>query len=184
MSGHRKRRAGTSERQRAWYASAQFRMVQREASRQAAAAPKCGAKRKGDGQPCQNPGLENGRCRLHGGLTPKGDRWHVPRWPRAGAPAEKFDKKRRELDRRRERLAARVAAMTPAEREAYERRSRGARPGTPAERAQRQHDREARKLFAALEAAPPRKQSAEAQALAAEIARLEARRAELKGSGK
>ena len=44
-------------------------------------APKCGARRKGDHLPCQNLALENGRCRLHGGLTPKGENWHRPRWP-------------------------------------------------------------------------------------------------------
>lgn len=31
----------------------------------------CGAKKK-DGTPCQAPAMENGRCRIHGGLTPVG----------------------------------------------------------------------------------------------------------------
>jgi hypothetical protein len=33
----------------------------------------CGATtRRGPGQACKNPAMENGRCRMHGGLTPKG----------------------------------------------------------------------------------------------------------------
>lgn len=34
-------------------------------------APKCGAKTRAGGQ-CQQPAMENGRCRLHGGKTPVG----------------------------------------------------------------------------------------------------------------
>lgn len=30
---------------------------------------RCGAHRKFDGQPCQNPAMPNGRCRLHGGKS-------------------------------------------------------------------------------------------------------------------
>ena len=30
---------------------------------------RCGARRKRDGQPCQQPAMPNGRCRLHGGLS-------------------------------------------------------------------------------------------------------------------
>lgn len=32
----------------------------------------CGAKSRTHGRPCQQPAMANGRCRLHGGLTPKG----------------------------------------------------------------------------------------------------------------
>ena len=31
----------------------------------------CGARRKYDGQPCQNPAMPNGKCRIHGGRTPE-----------------------------------------------------------------------------------------------------------------
>src|SRR5215204_7634646 len=31
----------------------------------------CGAKTR-RGTPCQNPAMKNGRCRMHGGLTPRG----------------------------------------------------------------------------------------------------------------
>ena len=34
-------------------------------------APVCGARRKYDGQPCQNPAMRNGRCRMHGGKVPE-----------------------------------------------------------------------------------------------------------------
>jgi hypothetical protein len=33
------------------------------------AAPRCGARRKRDGQPCQGPAMANGRCRVHGGKS-------------------------------------------------------------------------------------------------------------------
>src|SRR5687767_7465413 len=32
-------------------------------------APRCGARRKHDGCPCQLPAMRNGRCRLHGGKS-------------------------------------------------------------------------------------------------------------------
>lgn len=41
------------------------------------AAPRCGARRKYDGQPCQAPAMKNGRCYLHGGKStgaPKGNK--------------------------------------------------------------------------------------------------------------
>lgn len=48
----------------------------------------CGAKKK-DGTPCQSRAMPNGRCRLHGGLTPKGadsphfkDGWHSKYLPK------------------------------------------------------------------------------------------------------
>lgn len=31
--------------------------------------PRCGARRKRDGEPCQAAALRNGRCRFHGGLS-------------------------------------------------------------------------------------------------------------------
>lgn len=39
--------------------------------------PKCGARSKRTGQPCQQPAMANGRCRLHGGKStgpPKGNK--------------------------------------------------------------------------------------------------------------
>jgi hypothetical protein len=39
--------------------------------------PKCGARTKSSGKPCQSPAMKNGRCRMHGGKSrgaPKGNR--------------------------------------------------------------------------------------------------------------
>lgn len=37
----------------------------------------CGAKLRGKNTHCQKHGMLNGRCRLHGGLSPKGtDHWN------------------------------------------------------------------------------------------------------------
>ncbi|WP_370136433.1 MULTISPECIES: HGGxSTG domain-containing protein [unclassified Bradyrhizobium] len=33
-------------------------------------APRCGARSKRNGKPCQSPAMPNGRCRMHGGLSP------------------------------------------------------------------------------------------------------------------
>ena len=33
-------------------------------------APRCGAKGKRTGEPCKAPAMPNGRCRLHGGMSP------------------------------------------------------------------------------------------------------------------
>jgi len=32
--------------------------------------PQCGAHCRTTGQPCRNPSMENGRCRMHGGGSP------------------------------------------------------------------------------------------------------------------
>jgi hypothetical protein len=39
--------------------------------------PRCGAKTRRSGKPCQCPAMANGRCRIHGGVNPgapKGER--------------------------------------------------------------------------------------------------------------
>lgn len=33
------------------------------------AAPRCGARRKHDGEPCRQAAMANGRCRMHGGMS-------------------------------------------------------------------------------------------------------------------
>ena len=51
-----------------------------------AAMPKCGARRRTDGEPCRQPVAEEGkRCRYHGGATPKGRDWHRVQLPAPGA---------------------------------------------------------------------------------------------------
>lgn len=85
--------------------------------------PKCGATRKSDGGACQNLPLANGRCRLHGGRTPKGDEWHKPQWPSGEGQAamKKLHNKLAALERQAKSRARRLAAMTDQERARYER---------------------------------------------------------------
>jgi hypothetical protein len=147
----RSRRRRLSARQEAYLASG-IALAARRAGAEAAADARrkkrpCGAKAKSSGEPCRNPGMENGRCRLHGGLTPKGKNWHRVQWPASDAPPEKLEKKLRELKRRQLRREARVAAMTPEERARYEAWHRTHRAGSPTDRARLRHDREARRLF-------------------------------------
>ena len=62
--------------------------------RLADAAARCGARRKSDGQPCRQPGMANGRCRMHGGpstgpRTPGGlERSRRARWQHGHYSAE------------------------------------------------------------------------------------------------
>jgi hypothetical protein len=64
--------------------------------------------------------------------------------------------------------------MTPDERDKFLERSRAMRAGTPAERAQRRHDRAAREAFAQMTTRPPEPVSPEIAALDARIVELEA----------
>lgn len=99
--------------------------------------PKCGATKRSDGQPCQNPGLANGRCRLHGGATPSGPNWHVVQYPKADGPAStaKFEKKLIERDRLARKLAKRLTRMSPEQRARYDAWQRTHQPGPAAQRA-------------------------------------------------
>jgi hypothetical protein len=138
-------------------------------------APKCGAKTR-TGDSCRNPAMPNGRCPRHGGLTPSGAAWH-----RVVIPADpvKRAKKLRTLEKRRAALAARLADMSPDERRQYERRRKACLPGTPAQRAQKRHDRAAAESFArAAERAP--EPSAAVVELDRRIAELSARIADSK----
>lgn len=179
MRARRNRPIGTTARQRAWLQSAQAAEQRRMAAQQAKAqrrhAPKCGAaKKSGNRQPCRNLALENGRCRLHGGATPKGAKWHQVQMPGRGAPIGKLEKKLREIERRRQKQAARVAAMTPEQKQRYDAWHRAHRPGTAAQREARRRDREASAMFAVARAAPT---GPEMDKLAAAIAELQARKA-------
>jgi hypothetical protein len=120
----------------------------RKALRLFAQAPKCGA-RKREGGSCENPGIgAGGRCRLHGGATPSGDNWHRPVFPKHPG---RFRNKIESLRLREEKRLARVAKMTPEEREQYERRRVSLRPGSKAARAadreKRRQNKEARALL-------------------------------------
>jgi hypothetical protein len=41
----------------------------RKAIKAANNAPRCGAKKRKKGTPCQSPAMANGRCRIHGGTS-------------------------------------------------------------------------------------------------------------------
>lgn len=149
-------------RQRAWRHSEQFRKIARAAITEWNAlmepAPVCGARVKKTGEPCQQPALANGRCRLHGGLTPKGDDWHKPRWPsKDSAKAEqKLNRKLADIEKRRRAKAERLAAMTPEELARHALWQRRHRPGSAAARKaaceQIRQDRETRERMARYEA--------------------------------
>lgn len=122
---------------------------------------KCGATKKSDGEPCQNLPLANGRCRLHGGATPSGKDWHVPRYPESDttARAAKSDRKAADVAKRARKLAKRLAAMTPEERAHYDEWKRTHKPGTPAARSAARrmaaHNKATRELLARPDAPPP-----------------------------
>jgi hypothetical protein len=144
----------TPPRQKRWQKSAEFKAIGRAAILKFNAEfwrrPRCGARRKYDGQPCQHIGLANGRCRFHGGKTPKGKQWHKETLPIASGSVTKLDKKLNDLERRRKKRARRVEAMTQEERERYDAWQRSHKPGGPGDRQRARWDREARKRIAEM----------------------------------
>ena len=141
-------------------------------------APVCGARTKKTGEPCQQQAMKNGRCRVHGGLTPRGDQWHVVQWPSRDSrrPEKKLLAKLEILKRRQEARDARLAAMTPEERAKHEKWHRRHRAGSAAaRRAQCDELRQNAETVARLAALDtPRPKSPGAQALADLAAWLEA----------
>jgi hypothetical protein len=138
--------------------------------------PRCGACAKSTGKPCQRPGFgPSGRCHQHGGLTPRGDNWHRPRWPR---DPKKLNAKLRDLERAAVKRQRKIAAMSPEERERWDHWHETHRPGPAAPRAAARRDRRrravARKLLDSLD--QPREPSPEVQALERLRRELEARR--------
>jgi hypothetical protein len=149
--------------------------------------PKCEARRKQDGQPCQNLALRNGRCRLHGGKTPSGAGWHKPVWPDKGAPnaERKLQSKLRALERAAIKRAERLAKMTPEERARHEKWHRDHPKGSPAMRAAiRQQRRENEAARASLSQASSKAYEGdpEWQAIAGRIAVLKAALAEIENA--
>jgi hypothetical protein len=147
------------------------------------AMPKCGAKRRTDGMSCTQPvSVEGKRCQYHGGATPRGPDWHKRKPIDPNASPKKQEGKRLALRLRDKERAARLAAMTPEEREAHERRRKAAQPGRAADRARAKADRDARALLEDLR----RKREAEpadGAALLTEIERLERAARELRQDG-
>lgn len=135
------RRPGTL-RQEAWWRSARFRQHARALALRNSAAlargPKCGARAKSTGEPCRRPAMKNGRCRHHGGRTPKGDNWHVvqlPNDPRSPASGQKRARKLRDRERVDLRCRQRKWGMTPEERAAHDAWHRAHPPGKASRRA-------------------------------------------------
>ncbi|WAX96632.1 hypothetical protein N7E70_007155 [Aminobacter sp. NyZ550] len=163
----------------AWQSSAQWRSIGsaaiREWNAKRARMPKCGAARKSDGKPCQQTPMANGRCYLHSGRVPRGDRWHVPQFPNADAPdfERKLQRKLADRERAAKRLAARLAAMTPDELARYRAWHVARRPGAAAARQRAKAEREANAEFRKL-ASRPRStiQGSEAAELEAAISEL------------
>ncbi|WP_375166758.1 HGGxSTG domain-containing protein [Bradyrhizobium brasilense] len=176
-----------------WQKSAAFRAVARKSAkanlRKLQAAPRCGAARKRDGKPCEKPAMQNGRCDIHGGKTPRGDRqWHVVQWPDSSTPEgqAKLNRKLRARARIDTKRAARLAAMTPEQRAAHQAWHRARRPGLTkaarrAERDRARQNEEACRLFAQASSQPAAaspeavRLRAALNAAKAELARLEAR---------
>jgi coenzyme F420-reducing hydrogenase gamma subunit len=60
-----------------------------------AAAPRCGAHCRTTGQPCKNPEMANGRCRMHGGKStgaPRGEQHY--RYRHGGRTVEALQHRR------------------------------------------------------------------------------------------
>lgn len=105
--------------------------------------PKCGAKTRVTGEPCQQAVSEPGkRCRYHGGATPKGDQWHRRQAPKRGAAISRLENKMKAWEVRDRQAEERRAEMTPEERAAHEERRKPKRPGSAAERVRAKNDRE------------------------------------------
>ncbi|MFG1278329.1 hypothetical protein [Xanthobacter autotrophicus] len=144
--------------------------------------PKCGARTKWDGHPCQNHAMANGRCFRHGGRTPSGDAWHQTAWPDPASPnAEaKLHRKLRDSERRAKKRAARLAKMTPEERAAHEAWHRARKPGSAAQRAAAKRERQDAEAFREAIEAPPPPLSPERAMLRRRIEELQAKLAEIR----
>ena len=162
-----------------WRKSAEFREIMRQAGFRAAARwramPRCGAKRRTDGEPCQNPGLEpSGRCRFHGGRTPRGKEWHKvqKRGAASDVAAARDARKLKSKLRASPKRARRLAVMSAEELAAHRKWHATHTPGPPerrvAERERKRQDREARKLMDAARDRKP-KANPEAEALQRQI---------------
>jgi hypothetical protein len=145
-----------SEKHQAFINSAYFKEARLRGLRNAwakqANGPKCGAKRRSDGQPCRQPVTAEGkRCRYHGGATPKGKEWHRKQWPQKGAAPSRLKTKMVSLSIREKEAKLKREAMSPNARKLHEARRKAMQPGTPAERQGGRDDREAQKLLEDLQ---------------------------------
>lgn len=120
--------------------------------------------------------MANGRCRLHGGATQRGDDWHRPRWPDRNTPdaTAKLGRKLADQQKAAKRKQRRLAAMSPEERAAHDAWQHSHRSGSAKRRAALREERrqalEARALLSV-----PASVLGEAPSLADEIAAARAR---------
>lgn len=180
----RGRRISAWSRSSAWRAIGRAAITTWNAKRDEHA--RCGAHRKYDGQPCQLLATRNGRCRFHGGRTPTGAGYHLPRWPNADAPDadQKLSRKLKQLGRSARARAERLAQMSADERDAHARWQRAHTPGPPGPRAAA---RERRKQNVAARELLQREPSAPAPAAdqhEVELRRLRARAAVLEAEAR
>lgn len=112
--------------------------------------PRCGAKAKGTGEPCRALPLANGRCRHHGGLTPRGDDWHRLRKPKPGEAGgvEKFDRKLVAQEKALAERKRRLAEASPAVRERDAHWQASHKAGKASERAYSRQQRETGRMIA------------------------------------
>ncbi|MDN3711929.1 hypothetical protein QWZ10_09035 [Paracoccus cavernae] len=121
--------------------------------------------------------MENGRCRYHGGKTPKGKDWHRITRP---ANADKATAKMGTLERRAKQRAQRLAKMTAEEQAQYRAWRQSHTPGPPEAREARKQQRKQNAEIRARGAAHARSEpSAEMRALLDRITDLKAMQKEL-----
>ena len=146
--------------------------------------PKCGARRKHDGEPCQQVAMANGRCVYHGGKTPKGDQWHRYQWPERDGPRvmKKLQQKLAQIERQEKARAARNAAMSDEARAAHEEWKKARPPGSAAARTLKRRDKQTATEIRELLARPEPTPSPEVAQIAAEIAKLQQQLQKLKGT--
>ncbi|MVS97894.1 hypothetical protein [Devosia marina] len=119
------------------------------------AMPRCGAKAKSTGLPCQQPGSgRGGRCHYHGGASTAGETWGLRQWSDNPSPvvARRQAAKAKWVERAEAEREARLAAMTPDERARYGKWLSARRPGS-------KDDRVGTKLLSAIDGAAPRQLS-------------------------
>lgn len=124
-----------------WQRSIEFRMLANAAldkfNRTRHLRTRCGAHARSTGEPCKAIAMENGRCYVHGGKTPKGDGWHRPRWPDKNSPAamRKMNAKLADRDRGHKKRERKRATMTAEERAEHDKWQRTHKPGSATQRA-------------------------------------------------
>lgn len=142
---------------------------------------KCSAKAKSTGERCGQLAMENGKCRFHGGKTPRGDDWHViqPNVSGHKTSMRRFDLKLQKAQKMQAALRRKLRAATDQERANYEKWIWAHPPGSEKLRAARRLDRRIKRHEKILPQVVEMLPDDETQALIDRIAELKARRASL-----